>query len=316
MKVVALAGGVGAGKFLRGLDRELPGVLDTVIVNTGDDLEVYGLHVSPDIDSVCYWLSGMADRERGWGVSDETFRAMEEVSRNPSADAWFNLGDRDMAVHLFRTEQLRGGLPLSAVTLALARGRFELSPKILPMSDDPVTTRIEVLSEGGESVDLHFQVYWVKRRAEDPVKGIRYEGVERARPAPGVMESIEEADAVVISPSNPVASIGPILALQEIRAAVGRRRSRVVGVSPIVGGAPLAGMADKLMPVVGLEVSALGAARAYEGLLAGWVIDEVDRDLAPKIAAELGVRVAVTDTIMRDDATAGALARTALGLLS
>jgi LPPG:FO 2-phospho-L-lactate transferase len=313
MRIVALAGGIGAGKFLRGLVRNLPPADLTVIVNTADDIVVNGLYVCPDLDSVTYWLGGVMDRERGWGRRGETFRATEELRRLEQDLAWFNLGDLDLATHMFRTRLLGEGARLSEVTARIA-ARFGIASRILPASDDSMTTRITVVSMGRE-LDLHFQEYWVRRRARDEVKAIRYEGADRARSAPGVLESIADAEAVIICPSNPVASVGPILAISGVRRALERRRDVVVGVSPIVGGAPLAGMADKLMPVVGLEVSALGAALAYQGMLAGWIVDEADRDLAPKIEEAAGVRVAVTDTIMRNDEIATALARSALHLL-
>ncbi len=312
VKVAALAGGVGAGKFLRGLVRAVPPGDVTVIVNTADDIRMHGLHVSPDLDSVTYWLGDVFDRERGWGRRDETFRATGELRSFDADEAWFNLGDLDLATHLFRTRLLLEGATLSEVTAHIA-ARFGIASRILPMTDDPVTTRITVVHLGAE-LDLHFQEYWVRRGARDEVKAIRYEGAEAARPAPGVLEAIRGADAVVICPSNPVASIGPILAVPGIRGALEAVRNRVTGVSPIVGGAPLAGMADKLMPVAGLEVSAVGAAACYLGLLGAWVIDDADRALAPRVRA-LGARVAVTDTIMDDDAKAESLARTALELV-
>jgi LPPG:FO 2-phospho-L-lactate transferase len=312
VRVTALAGGIGAGKFLRGLVRAVPPEAVTVVVNTADDVEMHGLHVSPDLDSVTYWLADVHDRERGWGRRDESFRATEELRRFDPDAAWFNLGDLDLATHLYRTRLLRQGRSLTEVTARIA-ARFGIACRILPMSDDPVATRVEVLAEGRE-LDLHFQEYWVRRRARDEVKQIRYAGVEAARPAPGVLQALQEAEAIVLCPSNPVASLGPILAVAGVREALAERRERVVGISGIVGGAPLAGMADKLMPVMGLEVSAAGAAAAYAGLLGAWVIDEVDRHLAPRIEAS-GVRVGVTDTIMTDDAAAEALARFALGLV-
>ncbi|HEX9123589.1 MAG TPA: 2-phospho-L-lactate transferase [Actinomycetota bacterium] len=316
MDVVALAGGVGAGKFLRGMQRVArdDGHGLTVIVNTADDIEMWGLHVSPDLDSVVYWLAGVMDRERGWGRADETFHAREELHANNMLPAWFALGDRDLATHLLRTELLRRGRSLSAATFGVVEA-FGLPWTIVPMTDDPVTTMVQIQEPDRLLNDVHFQEYWVRRRAEPPVRAVRFEGVVRARPAPGVLDAIRTADAIVICPSNPVVSIGPILAVPGIRDAMWNRRDRVVGVSPIVGGTVLAGMADKLMPVVGLEVTALGAARAYEGLLAGWVIDEADRDLAPKIEEQLGIRVAVTDTVMRDDHVSAALASTALDVL-
>jgi len=318
MDVVALAGGIGAGNFLRGLQRVAGtnGHRLTVVVNTGDDVEIHGLHVSPDLDSVCYWLSGVMDRQRGWGRSDDTFHATEILRDGFHAeDAWFNLGDRDLATHLFRTRLLRDGLGLSAATAAVAEG-LGIQWTILPMSEDPVTTTVEILDESGAARTLHFQEYWVLRRAADRALAVRYLGVERARPAPGVLAAIGEADVIVVCPSNPVASVGPILAVPGVRDALAARCDRVVGISPIVAGAPLTGMADKLMPVAGLEVSAAGAARAYEGLLAAWVVDEADRDLAPKIEEQLAVRVAVAETIMSDDEVAEALAKTALELVS
>ena len=312
MEVVALAGGIGAGKFLRGLVRVVPPASVTAIVNTGDDVVMHGLHVSPDLDSVTYRLGDAFDRERGWGRREETFRATQELRAFGAPDSWFGLGDLDLATHLFRTPLLAEGTALSAVTARIAR-RFGIDARIVPMTDDPVTTRITVAADGAET-ELHFQEYWVARGARDEVRAFRFEGVDRARPAPGVLEAIAGADVVVVCPSNPVVSTGPILAVPGVRAAVAARRDRVVGVSPIVGGAPVAGMADKLMPVAGLDVSALGAARAYEGLLAAWVVDRVDAPLVPRISDELGVRCCSTDAIMRDDAAAEALARAALEL--
>ena len=316
MQIVALAGGIGAGKFLRGVDRAFPGELATVVVNTGDDIQIHGLHVSPDVDSVCYWLAGLMDRERGWGRAGETFNTMEAMRSTGAIDAWFNLGDRDLATHVLRTQLMREGRTLSEATVAVREQLFGLPTDVRPMTDDRVTTRIEVSDPVGELLDLHFQEYWVKRHAADPVKAIRFEGIERATPAPGVLDAIASADVLLICPSNPVVSIGPILAVPGISEAVAARRGAVVGVSPIVGGAPLAGMADKLMPAAGLEVSALGTARAYRDLLTGWVIDERDRESAPRIEGELGLRVAVTDTVMRDDEIAAAVARIAIELAS
>ena len=316
MQIVALAGGVGAGKFLRGVDRAFPGEPLTVVVNTGDDITIHGLHVSPDLDSVCYWLADLMDRERGWGRAGETFHAMEAMRASGRVDAWFNLGDRDLATHVLRTQLLHEGRSLSGATAELCATLFGLTISVVPMTDDAVTTRIDVVDPAGEPLDLHFQEYWVKRHAEDPVKGIRFEGIELATPAPGVLDAIAQADVLLLCPSNPVVSIGPILSVPGVRDAVAARTGPVVGVSPIVGGVPLAGMADKLMPVAGLEVSAIGAARGYRDLLTGWVIDERDAHAAPAIADELGITVAVTDTVMRDDDVAAALARTAIELVS
>jgi LPPG:FO 2-phospho-L-lactate transferase len=313
MRLTALAGGIGAGKFLRGLLRIVKPEDVTVIVNTGDDVQMHGLHVSPDLDSVTYWLAGVMDRERGWGRRAETFRTTEELGRFEPEQAWFNLGDLDLATHLYRTNLIGAGATLSEATALVAR-RFGVGPRILPMSDDPVVTRVSVMTDGEES-DLHFQEYWVRRRARDEVKAIRYEGVEAAVPGPGVLESIEAADLVVLCPSNPIASLRPILSVPGIGKAVALRRDAAVGISPIVGGAPLAGMADRLMPVAGYAVTALGAAECYRGLLAGWVVDHADQQLASRIEHELGVRVAVTDTVMANDAKAEIVARAALDLM-
>jgi LPPG:FO 2-phospho-L-lactate transferase len=312
MRVTALAGGIGAGKFLRGLVRVVAPEAVTVIVNTGDDITMHGLHVSPDLDSVTYWLGDVFDRERGWGRRGETFRATEELRSFDPEQAWFNLGDLDLATHLFRTNLLAAGETLTSATAAVAR-RFGVVPRILPMSDDPVTTRISVVA-GGEELDLHFQEYWVRRGGRDEVKAVLYEGAERSRPAPGVVEALTASDAIVLCPSNPVASLGPILAVPGIRETVAARRTDVVGVSGIVAGAPLAGMADRLMPAAGAEVTAAGAAEYYRGVVGAWVVDDADRALIPRIEAT-GLRVGATDSIMTGDAKAEALARFALGLL-
>jgi LPPG:FO 2-phospho-L-lactate transferase len=313
VRIVALAGGIGAGKFLRGVVRAVAPTDVTTVVNTGDDVVMHGLRVCPDLDSVTYWLGDAFDRERGWGRRDETFRATQELRAFDPELAWFNLGDVDLGTHLFRTSLLASGIGLAEVTARVA-GRFGIAARILPMSEDVVTTRVDVVADGDE-LDLHFQEYWVRRGARDDVKAVRYVGAEASRPGPGVLDAIERADVVLFCPSNPVASIGPILAVPGIREAVARKRGRSVGVSGIVRGAPLAGMADRLLPVAGVEVSAAGAAECYRGLLEGWVIDEGDRALAPRIEAT-GVRVAVTDTIMTDDEKARALAEVALALVS
>lgn len=308
VKIVALAGGVGAGKFLRGLIGVMPGEEITVVVNTGDDITVHGLHVSPDLDSVTYWLAGVADRERGWGRAGETFRATEEMGRLGVEGSWFGLGDLDLATHVLRTRLLEQGRPLSEVTEEIAN-RFGVTVRVVPMTDDPVVTRVEVNDGSGWTLDLHFQEYWVQRGARDEVKGLRYDGAKEARPAPGVIEALADAEVVVICPSNPIASIDPILAVPGVAEAVAARRRRVAGVSPIVGGAPLRGMADRLLQAAGVEVSAAGVGAYYaeRGLISAWVIDETDRALASRIERG-GVRVSVTDTIMGDDAASERLA--------
>jgi LPPG:FO 2-phospho-L-lactate transferase len=262
---------------------------------------------------VTYWLADVADRDRGWGRAGETFRATEELRAFRAPGAWFGLGDLDLATHLFRTRLLADGRTLSEATEAVAR-RFGLRLRLLPMTDDPVTTRVDVVDGSGRALDLHFQEYWVLRGARDEVKSVRYSGADLARPSPGVIDSIHEADAVIICPSNPIASIDPILSVPGIRDALGARRQRAVGISPIVGGAPLRGMADKLLPVAGVEVSAAGVAEHYLGLIGGWVIDRVDARLVGRVE-RLGLRVAVTDSIMVDDRAAERLAHAALRLL-
>ena len=314
MKVAALAGGIGAGKFLRGLVRCVPAADLTVIVNVADDIVVHGLHVSPDPDSVTYWLGDVFDRERGWGRRNETFRATGELRAFGADGAWFSLGDLDLATHLYRTQLLRDGEPLSRAVAAVA-ARFGVTATLLPATDDPLETRIECVDhDTGEPLDLHFQEYWVERGAGDPVKTVRYEGAAAATPAPGVLEAIDAADAIVLCPSNPVVSLDPILAVTGIRDAVDRRRDRVVGVSAIVAGGPVTGMADKLMPALGIEVTAAGVAEHYHDLLTAWLIDERDRALAPRIESA-GLRVGVIDTIMTDDDRARAVARATLDLL-
>jgi LPPG:FO 2-phospho-L-lactate transferase len=313
VKVVALAGGIGAGKFLRGLVRAIGEPSVTVVGNTGDDVRMHGLHVSPDLDSVTYWLADVMDRERGWGRRQETFRATGELARFDDEAAWFNLGDLDLGTHLYRTRLLDAGEPLSEVTRRIA-ARFGVGVRLLPMTDDRVTTRV-VVEDRGRALDLHFQEFWVRRGARDRILRIAFDAVEQARPAPGVVEAIDEADAIVVCPSNPVVSIGPILAVPGIADAVAAKRPAVVGVSPIVAGEPLGGMADRVMPAAGLEVSALGAAQAYRAILGAWVIDEADRELATKIEEALAIPVAVTDSVMRDDVAAEALSRVTLSML-
>jgi LPPG:FO 2-phospho-L-lactate transferase len=314
MKVTALAGGIGAGKFLRGLVRVVPGEDLTVIVNVADDIVVHGVHVSPDPDSVTYWLGDAFDRERGWGRRGETFRANEQLAALDPDRSWFGLGDLDLGTHLFRTGLLAEGVPLSEITRRIA-ARFRIGARLLPASDDRIETRIDCSGSGGEQLDLHFQEYWVRRGGRDEVTGVRYEGAAIATPAPGVAEAIAGADVVMICPSNPVVSIGPILAVPGMREAVSARRAVVTGVSPIVGGAPVAGMAERLMPAVGIEVSAAGVATSYKDLLSAWLVDEVDAGSVAEIEG-LGIRCRSTDTIMVDDDRAEAVARAALELVT
>jgi LPPG:FO 2-phospho-L-lactate transferase len=290
--VVVLAGGVGAARFLEGVVQAVDPERVTVIVNTGDDTEFYGLTVSPDVDIVLYTLAGLVETSQGWGVRGDTYAALEMLERL-GRERWFLLGDRDLAVHIHRTELLRQGWTPSAVTDDL-RQRLGLSVRVLPMSDQPVRTTIRT-PDGW----LPFQEYFVHRRAQDDVLEIRYDGSETATPAPGLLEAIHDASAILISPSNPLVSVGTILSLAGVRDALRTTSARIVGVSPIVGGATIKGPADRMMRGLGMEVSAVGVARAYADFLDVLVIDQQDADLAERVEAE-GVRCVVADTIMRD----------------
>lgn len=304
MQVTTLAGGTGAAKFLRGLTAVVPPEHVTVIGNTGDDTRIWGLHISPDLDTVTYALSGLLDEEKGWGIRDDTLRCLAAMAAL-GRETWFNLGDRDLATHLFRTERLGAGRSLTEVTEAIRRA-LGVRSRILPASDSPVATRI--LTPGGW---LGFQEFFVKEKARVEVLDVAYGGAEMASPAPGVLEAIRTATAVVICPSNPITSIGPILAVPGIAEALASTPARVLAISPIVGGAPVSGPAGKLMVAKGLPVSALGVARLYRPWLDVLVLDRRDEGLAPDIAA-LGIAPLVTGTIMTDRRAEAALARAAL----
>jgi LPPG:FO 2-phospho-L-lactate transferase len=301
-RVVALAGGVGGAKLAHGLQAHLGDRL-TVVVNTGDDLELHGLLVMPDHDTVMYTLAGIANREFGWGIEGETFAAAEMLGRY-GAPTWFRLGDRDLATHITRTSRLRTGEGLASVCLGLQRS-LDVRAAVLPMSDDPVRT--DVRTDDGW---LEFQDYFVGRHQEPDVHEVRFRGADLASAAPGVVDAIDAAGAIVIAPSNPIVSVGPILAIDAIRAALDGARERgvrIVAVSGIVGGKALKGPADRMLASLGHESSALGVARIYAGLATDFVLDAVDADLEPSIAA-LGLRAHVTDTIMTDDAARARLA--------
>jgi LPPG:FO 2-phospho-L-lactate transferase len=267
--ITVLAGGLGAARFLRGLLRVVAAEQVTVIGNTGDDIDIYGVHVSPDLDIVTFMLAGILDEERQFGIKGDSHRVMEELHA-AGTDTWFALGDADYGVCLARTLMMAGGSPLSEATARLT-ARFGLGMRFLPMTDDPVYTSITT-PQG----PMHFQEYWVRHRAAITALGVELVGGSEASPAPGVIDAITEADAVVIAPSNPVVSIGTILSVPGVRAALRATTAPVVGVSPIIGGAPVRGMADKLMPAVGAEVSAMGVARLYADFLDGFVIDAAD----------------------------------------
>lgn len=309
MNVTALAGGTGAAKLLRGLAACLGQDALTVIVNTGDDDVVWGLHVAPDLDSVTYALAGRLDTARGWGLRDETFRCLEAMAAL-GGETWFNLGDRDLATHLHRTRRLREGATLAAVTREIA-ARLGVGARVLPVSDDPVRTRIRTPGPAGGDRWLGFQEYFVKEKALVEVLEVAYDGADRARPAPGVVESLAGADLIVVCPSNPVTSIGPMLAVPGVVAALETARAPVVGVSPIVGGAAVSGPAGRLMAATGLPVSPAGVADAYRPWLDTLLIDARDEACVAALR-ERGVRPVVTDVMMPDHAREQALARVVL----
>jgi LPPG:FO 2-phospho-L-lactate transferase len=304
VRVTALAGGTGAAKLLRGLAACLAPSELTVVGNTGDDTEVWGLHVSPDLDTVTYALAGLLDVARGWGRADETFRCLEAMAAL-GGSTWFSLGDGDLATHLVRTAALGAGEPLSTVTARLA-ARLGVAARILPMSDQPVRTFVRT-----SEARLSFQEYFVRDQALGEVVAVEYEGAPASRPAPGVVEAIAEAELVVVCPSNPVTSVGPILAVPGIAAALAAAPGAVVGVSPIVGGAPVSGPAGRLMRARGLDVSPLGVAAGYVPWLHTLLVDARDADAAPALE-RAGVRAVVADVMMTDRTREVALARRVL----
>jgi len=310
--IVVLAGGVGAARFLRGLVRHVPAEDVTAVVNVGDDLEHLGLRICPDLDSITYWLAGLVHPDQQWGRADERFTVRDELLRL-GHEPWFTLGDRDLGLHLHRTALLRSGVPLSEVTAGVTRSH-DLELRLLPASDDRVETRIHT----SDDRDLHFQEWWVGERAAPEVARVEYRGAAAALPAPGVIEAIVDADVVLVAPSNPVVSVAPILAVPAIAAALASTPAPVVGVAPIIGGRVVRGMADRLLPVVGAEVSALGVAAWYGarrggGLLDAWVVDRADAG-SVAVLEQMGIAATATDTLMDDPVVAAALAATALRL--
>ena len=304
--IVALAGGVGAARMLRGLVAAVDPATVVAVVNTGDDVVLHGLHVSPDLDTVTYTLAGAINRETGWGLVGETWAAMDALERYGPGLTWFRLGDRDLATHLYRTHRLHEGVPLSTVAAEIAAA-WNLRLRLLPMTDDRVETRVDVVDDG----EIGFQEYFVGRRHAVPVRGVRYAGADEARPAPGVLAALETARTVLICPSNPILSIAPLLAVPGVRAAVEKRREDTVAVSPIVAGAAIKGPADRLLVELGHESSVVGVARLYAPLACALVIDEADAGLAPAVEAE-GMRCVVAPTVMHGPAEAEALARVCL----
>ena len=308
MRIVALAGGTGAAKLLRGLDALVPPGTVTVVVNTGDDTLVWGLHVSPDLDTICYTLGGWIDEDRGWGLRNESFRTLEEMARF-GEPTWFNLGDRDLATHLHRTRLLQEGQTLTEVTAAIARD-LRVSHPVLPMSDQPVRTRLL-----GPEGWLGFQEYFVREKTQVEVSAVDYAGAAEALPAPGLVEALDAADAVVVCPSNPITSIGPILAVPGIAHALEVTDATIVAVSPIIGSAAVSGPAGRLMAACGREVSAAGVASVYAPWLDILLADGQDAALDSRIRSG-GIRPIFTDTFMRDRDGEIALARKTLEALA
>ena len=325
MQVTVLAGGIGGSRFLRGVrtrfaaDSAADSPAVTAIVNTADDITLFGLRVCPDLDTVMYTLGGGNDEERGWGRADETFSARDELVAYGAEPGWFGLGDRDLATHIVRTQMLDAGYPLSAVTAALCK-RWDLGLRMLPMSDDRVETHIVIddpEAPGGRRA-VHFQEYWVRLHAAPPAREVVEVGVDAATPAPGVVDAITDADVVLFAPSNPVVSIGTILAVPGIREALRRRPGPVVGVSPIIGGAPVRGMADKMLAAIGVVTDAGAVALHYGsrttgGVLDGWLVDDSDAGVVPDLEAA-GLRARAMPLLMADSATTVAIVDAALAL--
>lgn len=302
---MALGGGVGAAKLLRGLVKVVSQEDLVIVGNTGDDFDFHGLHVSPDLDIVMYTLAGIVDDAKGWGIKGDTFGCLQTLGKL-GFETWFNLGDRDLAVQIVRAELMEKGMTLSEAVSELCM-RLGVKTKLLPMSNDPIQT---VVLSGSKR--LEFQEYFVKRAAKDKVTGVLFQGCENAKPAPGILESIDKAETVVICPSNPFLSIGPILSIPGIRESLKRTRARIVAVSPIVGGKTLKGPADRIMASLGYEVSAYGVAEFYKDLLDHMVIDKVDAGLETRFAA-LGVEVTVANTVMKSIEDSVFLAREVVG---
>ncbi len=299
---------MGAARLLAGLVAVVPPAEITAIVNVGDDVELHGLHVSPDLDTVTYTVAGAIDPERGWGLAGETWHAMEALGRYPSPLAWFNLGDRDLATHLFRTERRRAGAPLSEICGEIAAA-WNIGIRLVPVTDDRLQTRVTI----ADGTEIGFQEYFVQRQHSVAVTAVRFDGAEEAQPAPGVIEAIATATRVVIAPSNPLVSIAPVLAVPGVEKAVQARRADTVAVSPIIAGAALKGPADRLLRELGHESSVVGVARLYAPIAATLVVDEADADQLDAVQAE-GIRCVVAPTIMRDGPSAAALGRVVLGL--
>jgi LPPG:FO 2-phospho-L-lactate transferase len=296
---------VGAAKFIRGLVRRIDPERLTVVVNTGDDETFYGLHVSPDIDTVTYTLAGVVNRAQGWGLDGESFSVLAALARF-YGKPWFGLGDRDLATHLYRTDRMHQGAPLSQITAEVARA-FSIKSRILPMSDDRVRTFVKLRGQSA----IPFQEYFVRGRARGVVEKIELRGIRAARPAPGLLQAIRTSAAIILAPSNPFVSLGPILQLAGVREAIGRVKSRVAAISPIVGSRTIKGPADKMLRGLGMEVSPLGVARLYRDVASVFVLDDADRRYIPEIE-QLGMRAVATDIIMTTPERAARLSEAVL----
>ncbi len=316
MKITALAGGIGGARFLVGVQAALPDADITVIGNTGDDITLHGLRICPDLDTVMYTLGGGISRERGWGRHDETFTVAEELAAYEVGPTWFGLGDRDLATHLVRTRMLAAGYPLTEVTAALCQ-RWKPGIRLLPMSDERVETHVVVETDEGRRA-IHFQEWWLRMRAATPALEIISVGAEAAQPAPGVLDALADADVVLLPPSNPVVSIGSILAVPGVRAALAQTPAPVVGVSPIIGGAPVRGMADACLTAIGVATSAGAVGTHYgarrraapgDGILDGWLVDTADTGTEVP-----GVTVKARPLLMTDVAATVEIVRAALDL--
>ncbi|WP_431044078.1 2-phospho-L-lactate transferase [Streptomyces sp. P1-3] len=315
MRIVVLAGGIGGARFLRGLMSAAPDADITVIGNTGDDIHLFGLKVCPDLDTVMYTLGGGIHEEQGWGRADESFAVKEELAAYGVGPDWFGLGDRDFATHIVRTQMIGAGYPLSAVTEALC-ARWQPGVRLLPMSDDRVETHVLIddPETPGSRKAIHFQEYWVRLRASVPAHAVIPVGAEQAKPAPGVLEAIAGADVILFPPSNPVVSVGTILAVPGVREAIADAGVPVVGLSPIVGDAPVRGMADKVLAAVGVESTAAAVARHYgSGLLDGWLVDTVDAGTVADVEAA-GIRCRAVPLMMTDLEATARMAAEALAL--
>jgi LPPG:FO 2-phospho-L-lactate transferase len=306
-KLTCLAGGVGAAKFLQGLARVVSEEDITVIVNTGDDIELHGLHVSPDIDIVMYTLAGIVDEEKGWGIKNDTFHCLEMLQRY-GCETWFNLGDKDIATHLHRTQLLKKGFTLSKATAKLA-SQLGLQETILPMTNDKFETRVQT-SRG----EMHFQEYMVRHGMQDPVTGVRFEGIEQAKPCPEALDAIFEVSGIIICPSNPIVSIGTILSVKGIREALRKTKAKIVAISPIIAGTVVKGPAEKLMRGLGMEVSAFSVANLYKDFLDVFILDTVDKEQKERVET-LKIQAVVTDTLMKTLEDKIRLAKVALSCL-